>query len=314
MRESSLLILLSVLAAACGGESTGGGGGGVGAGGTTTTVSPLAPPDVGMQIASAKITVAAGQEQYACWSFEVPEGGAISLVGLENQIPGGGVHHYAVFTNLEPMTEAGPYECETMGITWGLVAGGGLGTPGVKFPDGAAMNLPPKQHVILQLHLLNATTADLDVDPVRINLIGTKDTDKLPVGLLISGTLDIKVPAHGMDVTVSGGCAVDEPMEHIFAVFPHMHQLGKRIVARSTPAAGGAPTVIADQVWDFKDQGLYSVEASAAVGDQIDVTCHFDNPTETDVNFGLSSSDEMCVSVLYYYPAKTPSKFCGIGG
>ena len=307
MRPSSLLFVLPLFFTACGGETATTGGGG--APGPT----PLAKPAVGMQIASGKITVAPGKEQYSCWSFKVPDSGAISLVGIENQIPAAGIHHYAVFTNSEPVKEAGPYSCETMGISWGLISGGGLGTPGVKFPEGTAMSLKAGQHVIFQLHLINTTSDAIDIDPAYINLVGTTAKDQIPVGLLIAGTLDISIPAHGKDLGFSGGCAVKDPMEHIFSVFPHMHKLGKRISAEITPSAGGAPQVIADQIWDFKDQGLYAVKGSAAVGDTVKVTCRYDNPTEKDVNFGLTTADEMCVNVLYYYPAKSPASYCGIG-
>ena len=309
MRTSSLLFVLSLLITACGGETPGTTSGG-GAPGAT----PFAKPAVGMQIASAKIKIEAGKEQYSCWSFKVPDGEAISLVGIENQIPAAGIHHYAVFTNSEPIKEAGPYSCETMGISWGLVSGGGLGTPGVKFPEGTAMNLSAGQHVVFQLHLINTGGDAIEIDPAYINLVGTTAKDLIPVGLLIAGTLDIALPAHGKDLDVSGSCTLKDPMEHIFSVFPHMHKLGKRISAEVTPMAGGASQMIADQTWDFKDQGLYSVKGSATVGDTVKVTCRYDNPTEKDVNFGLTTSDEMCVNVLYYYPAKTPVAYCGIGG
>lgn len=308
MRKSIVLLALPLLAA-CGSGSdsvkdTGGGGGGA--------TSPLAPPTIGMQLKSAAYTLDPGAEHYACWSFQVPADASLQITGLENQIPKVGVHHYAVFTNSAPMKEAGPYDCETMGITWGLVSGGGVGTPGVEFPKGAAMTLPAGQHVILQLHLLNASTEKLEVEPAYVNLVGTKDTNVQQVGLLIAGTLDISIPAHSTDVTASGGCAAPEAMDHIFSVFPHMHQLGRRITAQIQPTPGGDPLVVADQTWDFSDQGLYPVEGSAKAGDQVQVTCHWDNPGDKDVGFGLGTHDEMCVNVLYYYPATKRSAYCGI--
>jgi hypothetical protein len=308
MRASSLLVPLSLLVIACGGESPSGGGG---AG--TTGVTPLAPPEVGMQIASEEITVPAGKQQYTCWSFAVPSNDPIALVGFESQVPDSGVHHYVVFTSTQPLKEAGPYDCDSMDAAWVPITGGTVGAPSVKFPDEAALPLPKSQHIVLQLDLLNTTMEDLTVAPVRINLLGTNDANKQPVGLLVAGTHDIMVPAQGTDVTAYGGCALDEAMDHVFAVFPHMHQLGKRIVARNIPQ-GQSPVVIADQVWDFKAQGRSSVEASVGKGDVIDVTCHFDNPTDTDVGFGLGSADEMCVDVLFYYPAMTLAKYCGLSG
>jgi hypothetical protein len=298
--RSSLLLLVLVLAG-CSGKGSDSNSSGAAAG-------PLAPPAVGIQLATTKIPLAATKEQYSCWSFKVPDSGALSLVGLENQVPTAGIHHWAVFTNSQAMSDAGPYECATMGISWGLVSGGGIGTPGVKFPEGTLMNLVAGQHIIFQLHLLNSTGADMEVAPALINLIGTTATNLQPVGLLIAGTLDITVPAHTKDVAVSGGCKLAEPMEHIFSVFPHMHQRGKRISAEV------GSQMLADQVWGFADQKLYPAQGAAVVGDQVKVTCRYDNAGDTDVHFGLSTTDEMCINVLYYYPAKKQSTYCGIGG
>jgi hypothetical protein len=175
------------------------------------------------------------------------------------------------------------------------------------------MNIPAGQHIIFQLHLLNPSPTPLDVAPAFINLVGTHETNLQPVGLLIGGTLDIAIPAHGTDVTVSGSCTLKEPMAHIFDTFPHMHQLGKRITAQVQPGGTGSPVMLSDQAWNFKDQGLYPVEGSAQIGDKVTVSCTYDNPTDAAVNFGLNTKDEMCVNVLYYYPASAPSTYCGIG-
>jgi Copper type II ascorbate-dependent monooxygenase, C-terminal domain len=317
MKKSSLLLMLIALTACSAKSSTGpdnssSSGSSSGSQGPT----PLSPPALGMQLVTTPVTLATAAEQYTCWSFKVPDNGAISVVGLDNQVPTQGIHHWAVFTNTDPVTNPGPYECATMGISWGLVSGGGLGTPGVHFPDNVAMKLPAGQHIIFQLHMLNATGAELNVPPAYINLLGTNATDYQPVGLLIAGTLNITVPAHGTDVAVTGGCKLDKPLEHIFSVFPHMHQLGKRISAVVQPSAQGAAVqTLADQTWGFADQKLYPAQGSAAAGDSVSVTCRYDNPGETPVYFGLSTHDEMCINVLYYYPAMDPAKpstYCGL--
>ncbi|NUP10912.1 MAG: hypothetical protein HOW73_33115 [Polyangiaceae bacterium] len=317
--RTALLLAASLLTVvACGSEEGdsqegGGGTGNVGgSGGEGGVLDPLPPPEVGMQLQSTPYTLAPGAEEYQCWSFQIPEDEPLAVVGLEQQAPPNGVHHFAVFTNTQPYEEAGPWECETMGISWGLVSGGGVGTPGVSFPEGTAMTLEGGKHVILQLHIINAGADPLEIQPTYVNLLGSNATDLQKVGLLIAGTLDIDIPAQSTGVDATGGCTIDEPMQNIFAVFPHMHQLGRRTTVDLTPADGSAKQTLSDQTWDFKDQGLYPIEGSAVVGDRIDVTCQYDNSSDANVEFGLSSSDEMCVNVLYYYPATTPSKYCGL--
>lgn len=307
--------LALALAAGCGDSGgAGGSGGGAatgGSGGGNAELPPLDPPDVGMQLASTPVTLMPGEESYYCWSFEVPAGQPLNVTGIQPQTPSKGVHHFAAFTNTVSKTEDGPYECSTMGVGWGLISGGGVGTNPVDFPQGTAMPLPEKQHVILQLHMLNATGEPLDVGKTYVNLKGTDAPDFQRVGLLIAGTLDITVPPQSTDVQVSGSCQLAFPLEHVFATFPHMHQLGRRITTELTPASGPVVTV-SDEEWNFQDQGLYPTEGSAQAGDTVKVTCHYDNPTDKQVDFGLHSSDEMCVNVLYYYPATEPPTYCGI--
>jgi hypothetical protein len=296
-------LVLSFLVACNSGGQSGGGG---------STSQTLAPPAVGMQLATTGYHLDTGEETYQCWSFLVPSNAPISLIGMENQVPQTAIHHWAVFTDSDPYKEAGPWECATMGISWGLVSGGGVGTPGVQFPQGTAMTLAANQHIVFQLHLLNTTGAPHDVPPAYMNLVGTNATNLQPVGLLIAGTLSITIPPVSSNVQVTGGCTLAQPMPNIFSVFPHMHQLGKRITAEVTPMGSTTPEMLADQTWNFSDQGLYKVTGSAAVGDTVDVSCYYDNPTANPVNFGLSTKDEMCVNVLYYYPAASPSTYCGI--
>lgn len=290
---------------------------GCGSSGSPTTTGtpndgPLAPPEVGVQLKSSAMTLAAGAEKYSCWSYTLPEGDPIDLVGIVNQTPSAGVHHFAVFTNSAKETDPGPWDCETMGISWGLVSGGGIGTPPVDFPAGTAMHIAGGTHLILQLHLLNASNDPIQLEEARVNLVGTKQTSGLqPVGLLIAGTLDITIPAHASNVDVTGGCTFDEKDQTIFAVFPHMHKLGRHIKGEVIQSGGKVET-ISDEVWDFKDQGLYKVSGTATVGDQFKVTCTFDNPGASDVHFGLSTKDEMCLNVFYHYPSNNQSKYCGL--
>ncbi len=274
----------------------------------------LAAPEIGMQLVTGKTSVEAGAEKYACWSFEVPADKDIDLIGFETQVRGAGVHHYAIFTDGSNGATGDDYECESMGVTWGLVTGGGVGTPGVHFPEGAAMTLTAKRRLVVQLHLLNATSEAVEIGEQRFNLIGAPPGDYKSVGLLIVGTLDINLPAHQSGVKVSGGCTLTQPLENVFAVFPHMHRLGKNITTTVERAPGGNTEMVSSIDWDFKDQGIYEAASSAKVGDKVTVTCTYDNMTDKDVKFGLHSGDEMCVDVLYHYPAQKASQLCGLGG
>ena len=301
---------------------------------------PLAPPPLGLQLVSAPQTIAPGAQQYTCWAFQIPQGAPYPIVEIQQQIPDEGVHHYAVFTSSDAYYGPASFDCSTMGVSWGLVTGGGVGTPPVDFPAGTAMTLnqpqsaesidagtglPTVTQVVFQLHLLNATPNPITVPKAYINLVSTNQpsTDFQQIGLLISGTLTINIPPMTNNVQVSGGCGGpltanggNSPnMPNIFAVFPHMHTLGTNIEVQITPQGSTTPNTLVNKAWNFGEQGLIALNPtwSANAGDEVQVTCTYNNTTDNTVNFGLSTQDEMCLGVLYYWPAD-PSQvgqYCG---
>jgi hypothetical protein len=334
MRHACLLAAAIALAACGKGDTTPDDAGPADAGPS----GPLAPPAVGLQLVSSPQTLAAGSFEYECWSFPVPQGAPFPIIGLQQQVPAVGVHHYAVFTSSDAYYGAAPFDCLSMGASWGLVTGGGVGTPAVAFPTNTALTLnlnqnqnpdagnytPPVTQIVFQLHLLNATPTALTIPAAYINLESTTQpaTDFQQIGLLIAGTLEITIPPNTNNVEISGGCGgsltstggPSPNMPNIFAVFPHMHTLGTNIEVQITPQGSTTPNTLLNKSWNFGEQGLVGItpNASANAGDQVQVTCTYDNTTSNTVSFGLTTSDEMCFGVLYYWPAdpNQTSQYC----
>jgi len=276
------------------------------------TPEPLAPPASGVQFASGETGLEPGQEAYRCFEFQLPDDAAFPLVGIETQATHPAVHHFGVFTTALTGSDE-PYSCEEMGAAWGLVSGGGVGTPPMKFPPKTAMSINAGSHIVLQLHLLNASSSAVTVPPVRLNLESAKEPAGLAaVGLLITGTLNIDLPPKSQGIVQTGGCDVEEPLTNVFASFPHMHKLGRKLETRVVPKDGSAARVLSSVTWDFSDQGIYEADGAALLGDRVETSCTYDNPADTSIAFGLHTKDEMCVNVLYFYPAKERSRYCGI--
>jgi hypothetical protein len=304
-----------IMATLCGLVLSACGGGGSGAthdsNGNST---PLAPPAVGFQLQSTSVMLAAGEEQYLCWSMVLPASDALSVIETQPSMPMH-VHHYAVFTKSGAVpAQPAAYDCHVMDATWGLVSGGGQTTPGLTFPSGTAMKLAAGTQLVLQLHLLNTSSDTVTVSPAAINLVGSTSTTLTQVGLLIGGTLDIDIPAHMSNFPVSGGCASPYDMPNIFALFPHMHQLGTHIDISLTPQGTTSPTMLLSRSWDFGNQGVYATSGSAKKGDQIGVQCTYDNTTDAPVTFGESTTQEMCLGVLFYWPIaeNAMTQYCGL--
>jgi len=88
----------------------------------------------------------------------------------------------------------------------------------------------------------------------------------------------------------------------IFALFPHMHQLGTHFETRLR--TGGQERVLHDAPYDFNEQKFMSFEPiQLAPGDTITTRCTWWNSLDKTVIWGESSDSEMCFSILYRYPA-----------
>jgi hypothetical protein len=99
----------------------------------------------------------------------------------------------------------------------------------------------------------------------------------------------------------------------VFAIFPHMHQLGTHF--RASFVVGGEEQVVHDEAYHFEEQ--YQIVLDEPVhlnpGDAIRTECTWQNGTGETVGFGESSDTEMCFDILFQYPARG-SGFCGGSG
>jgi hypothetical protein len=104
-----------------------------------------------------------------------------------------------------------------------------------------------------------------------------------------------------MGFTQTINCQIDREM-NVFAVFPHMHQLGKHMVVETGAELAAMNETYRIDPWVFGDQPFDEVEFTLPAGTHVRTTCTWDNDTNMDVTFGESTFNEMCFSVLFYYP------------
>jgi hypothetical protein len=122
---------------------------------------------------------------------------------------------------------------------------------------------------------------------------------------MLSGPLRFTIDP-GMQ-TIRHQCTIREA-QTVFAIFPHMHQLGVHL--KSTAMAAGQNKVLHDATYDFQEQYHKALEPLAlAIGDTITTECTYRNDTGRMVGFGESSDTEMCFSILFRYPA-TGNSLC----
>ncbi|CAG2181955.1 unnamed protein product, partial [Oppiella nova] len=102
----------------------------------------------------------------------------------------------------------------------------------------------------------------------------------------------------------------------VFAVFLHMHYLGRRIKIRHFRGTRELPWLDFDHNYDFNLQPFRTLSPTVQIksGDQLTVECDYDSSHRNTTTFGgLRTSDEMCLAFLYYYPKLSQTNVCVSG-
>ena len=259
------------------------------------------PPEGGQQLATSSYHLDPGQEIYMCYQFYSPADAAVAITHVQS-ISETGIHHLALFQAFGRNEPDAPHECASLiKETWQPIFVSGTGSKELALPDGTGFVIQPGTQYILQLHIQNATDKPLDVR-AGINLTYQRDLTMLqPAGIWAAGRQDINIPPNTTDYQAHESC-VAAKQRHIFAVFPHMHKLGTQFDVTITPQGGAPSSFYQVNPWIFGDQPVEPLDMVLQPTDQIDVTCHWNNPGSTAVTFGESSDNEMCYFVTFYYP------------
>jgi hypothetical protein len=272
---------------------------------------PKPPPDSGIDsgipwqpLISATWTLPAGTEGYKCVRHTVTE--EIFAGGFEAMAPLG--THHTLLTMGQPNAPDGLSNCNA-GTNFALsVSGSGVGSQPIVFPKGVAFQIPKGVQLLLNLHLFNTGQTDLTgTSGIRAYTVAASEVVERAEGML-AGTMLLNIPA-GATTKHIGYCTIARDWT-LFAVSPHMHQLGtyEKVVAETREF--GEVTLF-DGPYNFHDQSYHLIPPlHMAKGDRVRVECTHQNPTTRNVRWGESSLDEMCFVGIYRYPATGAAFAC----
>ncbi len=269
--------------AACG--SDGGGGGGDDAPAPDAAVTG----GTWKQLISKSWTLAPGGENTS--ELQISTTDHAMVIGGMRPLAPAGTHHTVLFKGLSATN---------------IIFASGVGTGELVFPPGKGMMLASGEALGLQLHIFNpsdqAITGTSGIEILEVDAASVTDE----VDVFLPGPKNLSIGPN-KSTTQAGTCTVTKPYT-LFALFPHMHQLGKHF--KTTIHAGGVDKVIHDAPYDFEHQEVLSIQPiQMAVGDTITTECTWTNPANTTVTYGESSTTEMCYSILYRFP-RGNDEFC----
>jgi hypothetical protein len=247
-------------------------------------------------------TMPAGQaDTYKCIRATVPTDTYVT--NIRAQAPAG-THHTVLSISAGNVAGAdGEYDCSVGAIGRPMLYASGVGTDDLAFPQNVGLKIAAGTQVHLNLHLFNATDQVLNGDSgILIKTVPT--APPMLAEMVFAGKIAFAVDPGVHDVI--GGCTVQTPYQ-MFAYWPHMHK--SAVHSKLELTHSGTTTVLHDKAYDFNEQVYYkpTAEISVAQGDQIRVTCTYDNKTGARITFGDSSNEEMCFTGLYRYPSQNAS-------
>lgn len=218
------------------------------------------------------------------------------------------VDHDVYIGGIRPMAPVGTHHTVLFRGVSGANAiyASGVGTGELMFPPGKGFRLTSGSPLGLQLHIYNrgdeVLTGTSGVEVVEVDPASVTEE----VDVFLPGPRDLAIPP-GPTSKQAGTCTVTKPYS-VFALFPHMHQLGTHM--KTVLTVGGTQQTLFDDPYDFEHQAVLSfAPVQLAVGDKIDTECTWNNTTGTTVGYGESSTTEMCYSILYRFP-RGDEEFC----
>lgn len=248
----------------------------------------------------------AGDEGYYCARFTPTKSVMVSAFHAVAPI---GTHHTLLTIEDDSSSPDGVGKCDANSNGPRNVLGTGVGQSELKMPEGVGMELKAGEQILLNLHLFNVSDKPLQglsgtlvklVDPASI---------KAKAEEAMAGPVMLNIPAGG-ETKQSGECTITHDST-VFAVGPHMHQLGIHLKAVAHSSIMGE-VMLHDAPYDFDNPELVYLpqEIPMKAGDKVKVECTYDNDTGKAVMFGNSSTAEMCFLGLFRYPEGQKSYIC----
>ena len=248
----------------------------------------------------------AGTEGYYCARMTLDKSVTASAFRAVAPV---GTHHTLLTLADDNSQPDGVSKCSSGSNGARNILGTGVGESELKLPEGVGMTLKAGQQLLLNLHLFNVTDKTLTglsgtlvkmVDPASV---------KFSAEEAMAGTVSLNIPAGG-PTTQKGECTITHDST-IFAVGPHMHQLGVHLKAVAHSSMLGE-VLLYDGAYDFDNPELRYLpkEVPMKAGDKVQVECTYQNDTGKTVMFGDSSKAEMCFAGLFRYPEGQKSYIC----
>ena len=248
-------------------------------------------------------------EQYYCFGFHLNLEQGAQALGFYTDIDNSAViHHWLLYKMGTPQTDGHVNVCLGTHPDGELIAGWALGGGDWFLPKHVGMELGTGDF-ILEAHYNNGGTPTTDSSGVHVckAKVHRPETASLSwLGVDIFPVPGLNIPAGATPATykAQSNCTptITSPI-HILRSWPHMHKTGAHMTS-TVHRQGGGTELLIDRDFSFNDQRQYDTPKILNTGDFITTECFYDNKTGAAINFGESTSQEMCYNFIVAYPAR----------
>ncbi|XP_071155959.1 tyramine beta-hydroxylase-like [Mytilus edulis] len=258
---------------------------------------------------------------YTCLLFEFPQDQDYHIVATKPVIDNKHVmHHILLFgcdESVEDITEdmnepftcgmiASPKCSSVIGI-WSM----GMSGECSHNSSGFRIGKNGFRKGALQIHWNNPDLYDGMTDASGMTIFYTHVLRQYDAGIMIVGQYWIDLQPKKKRVVVTGECSPEcsdkliEDEIYITSGYNHMHYLGRQERIELYRKDRKIKDLAYDQNFNYDMPVLHSYQEPVKLkpGDEIKVTCIYSTTSRSEnVHFGYSTSDEMCLGFLTYFP------------
>ena len=271
----------------------------------------LGRPPHGLQVRLSPITIEPGTEREVCQLVTLPNRKAMDVSQISVAMPSGssfGTHHFAMFLyeGDDPSgVPSGPFDrvgCVGVGgqLVSPILAFVQRSKQRIGFPRGVGVTLRAGQGLLLNSHYLNGSTDPVTID-VAVNFRAARTRSiRHHAKSFQLGTLGINVPP-GTDGSASGTWTTPFPMNVVW-LSTHSHKHTQTVDVDLVRGGAVGPEELRTTSYSEPTVNRYPTPLRLQAGDGFHWTCNYRNDTSMPLHFGVTSNDEMCFTVGFFYP------------
>ena len=291
--------------------------------GEPTPDVPGPPPTSGLDDADLKMTIATPytpsyvdaanpNNEYRCFILDPMASETFWITALHPIVDQRDIVHHVVLAktkrgklSAQEKSPSGVSCIDDMGLIsdfgsgGGMVAGWAPGMEPVRFNQGG-LRVDTDDVFVLQMHYYAAGEAQRGLDDQSgYAMVTTTERPNNELRMFPLGSTNFSIPPQSTDHTEDFSLQLPGRVT-LWGVFPHMHQLGTGYHMRVQKGDQNICAVKSDS-YDFNNQLSYMFEQPILIslGDQVEFSCTWDNPTQEAVGYGERTDEEMCYAFSY---------------